>query len=89
MKKIKITESQYSKLLEVAMDLDRYSQKPNVSTGSENKDIESSTEDMIQKLEELLSQFKTGKKVSTTQKMELHKVFDRINEIYTSITEIK
>lgn len=88
MKKYRLTESQLKRLAEVAMDLDIYSQKSNPSTGSTNDDIENSTEQIIKKLQELLNDFQTGKKVSTSQKMQLHKILDDINQIYDSIKNI-
>lgn len=88
MKKYRLTESQLKRLAEVAMDLDIYSQKSNPSTGSINDDIENSTEQIIEKLQELLNDFQTGKKVSTSQKMQLHKILDDINQIYDSIKNI-
>jgi len=50
MRKVLIKESELIKLIETAMDLDIYSQEPNVSTGSPNKDAEQSVEEIISKL---------------------------------------
>jgi len=88
MKKYRLTELQLKRLSEVAMDLDRFSQEPNQATGSSNKDIEGTTEEIIQKLEELLNQFKTGKKVSPSHKMLLHKSLDEINKVYDMIKNV-
>ena len=52
---ILIKESELVKLIETAMDLDRYIQLPNVSSGSINKDTEQSVEETIDKLKELCS----------------------------------
>lgn len=88
MKPVRLTEKQLVHLIEVSMDLDRFSQSTNQPTGSSNKDIEGTTEEIIQKLEELLNQFKTGKKVSTSHKMLLHKSLDEINKVYDMIKSV-
>lgn len=85
MKKIRLKESELIRLIEYSMDINRYIQTSNPPTGSENKEIEKTTEEIIQKLEELLNEFKTGKKVSTSHKMLLHKSLDEINKVYDMI----
>jgi len=82
---ILIKESELVKLIETAMDLDRYIQTPNVSSGSINKDSEDATEDVIEKLKELLNMFQSGKKVSTFLKSELYKNIDSFNDTYEKI----
>lgn len=84
-RKILIKESELVKLIETAMDLDRYIQLPNVSSGSINRDSEEATEDIIEKLKELLNMFQSGKKVSTSLKSELYKNLDSFNKTYEKI----
>lgn len=83
--RILIKESELVKLIETAMDLDRYIQLPNVSSGSINRDSEEATEDIIEKLKELLNMFQSGKKVSTSLKSELYKNLDSFNKTYEKI----
>jgi TATA-box binding protein (TBP) (component of TFIID and TFIIIB) len=84
-RKILIKESELVKLIETAMDLDIYIQTPNVASGSRNKDSEDATEDVIEKLKELLNMFQSGKKVSTGLKSELYKNIDSFNKTYERI----
>ena len=84
-RKILIKESELVKLIETAMDLDIYIQTPNVASGSRNKDSEDATEDVIEKLKELLNMFQSGKKVSTSLKSELYKNIDSFNKTYERI----
>ena len=84
-RKILIKESELVKLIETAMDLDIYIQTPNVASGSINKDSEEATEDVIEKLKELLNMFQSGKKVSTSLKSELYKNIDSFNKTYERI----
>jgi len=85
MKKILIKESELIKLIETAMDLDIYSQEPNVSTGSPNKDAEQSVEEIIGKLKELLSMLQSGKSVDTVLKGKIYKNLDDLNKTFSSI----
>ena len=85
MKKILIKESELIKLIETAMDLDIYSQEPNVSTGSFNKDTEQSVEEIISKLKELLNMLQSGKKVDTTLKGKIYRNLDDLNKTFSSI----
>jgi hypothetical protein len=90
MSKIIITESQLRKLFETgsnsaAMDLDIYTQINPVSTDNGNLDTEESLELMVEKLEELISMIKTGKKVPTQVRSEIHGVLDTIDKIYNKI----
>ena len=68
MAKIKITESQLKKILEIAMDLDHYTRNMEFSDGTENKNVEDSANEILDKLKELVYMFKTGKKIKTSQK---------------------
>lgn len=85
MKKILIKESELIKLIETAMDLDIYSQEPNVSTGGPNKDAEQSVEDIISKLKELLNMLQSGKKVDTSLKSKIYKNLDDLNSTFEEI----
>jgi hypothetical protein len=85
MRKILIQESELIKLIETAMDLDIYSQEPNVSTGSPNEDAEQSVEEIISKLKELLNMLQSGKKVDTTLKGKIYRNLDDLNKTFSSI----
>lgn len=90
MSKIIITESQLRKLFETgsnsaAMDLDIYTQINPVSTDNGNLDTEESLELMVEKLEELISMIKTGKKVPTQVRSEIHGALDTMEKIYNKI----
>ena len=90
MSKIIITESQLRKLFETgsnsaAMDLDIYTQINPVSTDNGNLDTEESLELMVEKLEELISMIKTGKKVPTQFRSEIHVAIDTMEKIYNKI----
>ena len=85
MRKILIKESELIKLIETAMDLDIYSQEPNVSTGSPNEGAEQSVEEIISKLKELLNMLQSGKKVDTTLKGKIYRNLDDLNKTFSSI----
>lgn len=85
MKKILIKESELIKLIETAMDLDIYSQEPNVSSGSPNKDAEQSVEEIIGKLKELLNMLQSGKSVDTALKGKIYRNLDDLNKTFSSI----
>lgn len=80
--KIIIKESHLIKLIETAMDLDRYVQNVRYSTDNGNKDIENSTEEVVERLKELLNMFKSGKKVNFTSLSKFHGVLDQLNDLY-------
>lgn len=85
MSKIIIKESELVKLIEIAMDLDRYVQQSNYDTNNGNESLEESIESIIDRLKELLGMFKYGKKIPTTTSSELYGVIDKINNIYNEI----
>ena len=85
MRKILIKESELIKLIETAMDLDIYSQEPNVSTGSPNKDAEQSVEEIISKLKELLNMLQSGKKVDSSLKQKIYTNLDNLNSTFEEI----
>jgi predicted nucleotide-binding protein (sugar kinase/HSP70/actin superfamily) len=84
-RKIIIKESELVKLIEVAMDLDIYSQEHNVSTGDGNEDAEDSINQIIDRLKELLNMLQAGKKVDTTLKGRIYKNLDDLNKTFSSI----
>ena len=86
MRKIILKESELIKLIETAMDLDIYSQQPNVSSGSPNKDSEQAVEEIISKLKELLNMMQSGKKVDTSLKQ---KIYKNLNDFNSTFEEIK
>jgi hypothetical protein len=90
MGKIIITEKQLKRLLEtgsnsVAMDLDIYTQPTNYDTDNGNLDEEGAVQDVIDKLQELLSMFKSGKKVNSHQRNTIFKNLDDINSNFENI----
>lgn len=87
MPSIKITEGQLSKLLETAMDLDIYVQPIDYPSSNGNKSVESSISDSIDKLKEILTLFKTGKKIFPENQIPIHKLFDAINKVYLDVKE--
>ena len=82
---ILIKESELVKLIETAMDLDRYIQLPNFSSGNINQDTEQSVEEIIDKLKELLNMLQSGKKVSTALKSKIYRNLDDLNKTFSSI----
>jgi len=90
MSKIILTESQIKKLTEqggnsVAMDLDIYTQPTQTDTNNGNLDVEETIENIIAKLEEVLSMFKTGKKVHPELKSRFFGILDDINLNFENI----
>lgn len=85
MGKIIISESELVRLIETAMDLELYTQTNNQPFGNYNDGVESTTEEIIEKLKELLNMFEGGMEVSTPKKQQLHRSLDNINKIYNSI----
>ena len=79
MRDIILTKSQLDILIEqgsnsVAMDLDIYTQPVQIDYNNGNGDIEESLEDSIDKLNELLSMFDVGKKISTEDENSIFKI---------------
>lgn len=90
MGKIILTESQLKRLVEtgsnsVAMDLDIYTQPMTFDTDNGNLDVEDSVEETISKLQELVSMFKSGKKVKPELKNKIHGILDDINSNFEDI----
>ena len=93
MGKFIITEKQLKKILEttagsnsVAMDLDIYTQPMTHDTDNGNVEEEEAVGEIIDKLQELLSMFKTGKKISSNQRV---KIFQNLDYINSNFEEIK
>lgn len=85
-----LTKSQLDILIEqglnsVAMDLDIYTQPVQIDYNNGNGDIEESLEDSIDKLNELLSMFDVGKKISTEDENSIFKILDDINMTFEKI----
>ena len=85
MNKILITESELIKLIETAMDLDRYVQHTSISTDNGNVDVEDSAEDIVDKLKELIYMMKSGKNINSELKSKIYKELDAIKSIYSDI----
>lgn len=87
MRTILITEKQYQKLLETgsnsaAMDLDIYVQPVSYDTSTGNENLEDSLDEIMDKLKELNSLFKVGKKIKQDTKNRIFSVVDELNTIY-------
>lgn len=92
MNKILITEKQYKRLLETgsnsaAMDLDIYVQPVHYDTSNGNENLEDSLEEIMDKLKELNSLFKVGKKINQDTKNKIFSVVDELNSIYDTTKE--
>lgn len=91
MKKIIITEKQLKKLRETgsnsaAMDLDIYTQPIHHDSDNGNIEEEEAVGEIIDRLQELLSMFKSGKKVNSIQR---NKIFKQLDDINTNFEDIK
>jgi hypothetical protein len=67
------------------MDLDIYTQINPITTDNGNLGTEDSLSMVVEKMEELISMIKTGKKVPTQVRSEIHGVLDTIDKIYNKI----
>ena len=85
MSKFILKESQYQKLIEVAMDLDIYSQPMATGTDNGNLDIEDAVDDIISKMEELKSMLKSGKQIHPELKNRIFGGLDQINNTFSNI----
>jgi hypothetical protein len=90
MGKIILTEAQLQKLVEwgsnsVAQDLDRYTQPISVDTDNGNEDIGDTIQDIMDKLQELSSMFKSGKKVRPELKSKFYGIFDDITSSFDDV----
>ena len=82
-----LKESQLQKLLETAMDLDIYVQPIDHPSSNGNESINSSIKLSIQSLKEIMSMFKTGKKVYPETENRIHELLDDINDVVSKIKE--
>jgi len=78
---ILISEKQFEKLVETAQDLDRYVQLIDYDSSNGNEGLEVSIKGSIDELNELLSMFKTGKKIYPNTESKIHKILDDIKSI--------
>lgn len=78
---ILISEKQFEKLVETAQDLDRYVQLIDYDSSNGNEGLEVSIKVSIDELNELLSMFKTGKKIYPNTESKIHKILDDIKSI--------
>jgi dihydroorotase len=85
MSKFIIKELQYQKLLEVAMDLDIYSQPMTTASDNGNSDVEDAVDNIISKMEELKSMLKSGKQIHTESKTKIFHDLDQINQTFSNI----
>lgn len=85
MKTIIITENQLSKVLETAMDLDRYVHPLNQPFSNGNEDINDALYEIQGKIKELQSMFETGKKIPTEKATLLFKVIDDLTRFYNEV----
>jgi hypothetical protein len=85
MSKIIIKESELIKLIETAMDLDRYIEPVSYDTGDENENLSDSIDVIVNRLKELLFMLKSGKKINYQNKSEFFSELDRLNGLYHKI----
>jgi len=83
--KITIKESELVKLIETAMDTDIYNQTMDTPASTPNEDESDSIETVIERLKELLSMLKTGKKLRTDARTQIFNNLDQINQTYNKI----
>jgi dihydroorotase len=90
MSKYLLTKTQYQTLLEqssntAAMDLDIYSQPMTTSSDNGNSDVEDAVDDIISKMNELMSMLKSGKQIPTQLKTQIFHNLDEINKTFLNI----
>lgn len=90
MSKYLLTKTQYQKLLEqasntTAMDLDIYSQPMTTSSDNGNSDVQDAVDDIISKMNELMSMLKSGKQIPTQLKTQIFHNLDEINKTFSNI----
>lgn len=90
MSKYILTKLQYQKLVEQtsnssAMDLDIYTQPMTTSSDNGNSDVEDAVEDIISKMEELMSMLKSGKQIHPELKTRIFHNLDEINNTFSNI----
>jgi hypothetical protein len=90
MSKYILTKTQYQKLVEQssnssAMDLDIYTQPMTTSSDNGNSDVKGAVEDIISKMEELMSMIKSGKQIPSELKTRIFHNLDEINKTFSNI----
>lgn len=85
MSKVILTENQLLKLIETAMDLDRFSQLQHFDTDNGNKDILNSIETAINQLKELKNLFEFSDYYQSETQIDLFGLLDRLNTSYEEI----
>lgn len=85
MSSIIINESELVKLVEVAMDISRYREPIQYSDGTENKNAEEATKDIIQILKELLSIIQSNRRLTPQDKSMIFKSFDMLKNTHDKI----
>lgn len=85
MPKIILKESELIRIIEVAMDLDIYSQPSTVDTNNGNQDEEETIEQIIEKMKEILYMLNSGKQIHTDSKNDIYRNLDELNKTYNNI----
>ena len=85
MSKVTLKESELLRLIEVAMDLDIYSQPMAIDANNGNLDIEDAAQDIISKMKELIFMLKSGKKIHPELKSRLYNNLDDIDSTFSDI----
>lgn len=85
MTKYYLKKSQVQRLVETAMDLDRYNQPMQHNTKMSNEDMIKSTSDAVTKLNELSSIFKSKSDITFETKQMFFRLVDEINKMYDKI----
>ena len=85
MSKVILKESELLKLIEVAMDLDIYSQPMTTDADNGNLDIEDAAEEIISKMKELIYMIQGGKKIHPELRSRLYGSLDNINNTFSNI----
>ena len=80
-----INESELVKLVEVAMDISRYREPIQYSDGTENKNVEDATEDIISILKELLFIIQSNRNLTPQDKSMIFKSYDQLRKTHDKI----
>jgi hypothetical protein len=80
-----INESELVKLVEVAMDISRYREPIQYSDGTENKNVEDSTKDIISILKELLFIIQSNRNLTPQDKSMIFKSYDQLRKTHDKI----
>jgi hypothetical protein len=84
MKIVKLTKEDLLTIVETAMDIDRYTQMVDYDVNV-NYDVNDTLNEMIDKLHELSSMLKNGKRIDSQIKQKIYHQFDEVSEIYNQI----